>query len=211
MKNEDGRPADAPSRRSHVVIATRPPGRRTRATSRSSPSLPATSQRRRCTPRRPLPRPAARYRRAHRAPPAPVTPGAAQGPGRPGACGHCLAFGPGPAVPRRPPPQPPPATPWPPGRPPRGPRPGSRHVPGPGPQPPSAAAAAAHPDAGRPPRISPPAAPRSHPPCLRHTTTQREDRRTHELFTDKPKRHWAVIRLGPRSLRPDPPGDIRGH
>ena len=136
MKNEDGRPADTPSRRSHGVIATRPPGGRTRATSRSSPSLPATSQRRRCTPRRPLPRPAARYRRAHRTPPAPVTPGAAQGPGRPGACGHCLAFGPGPAVPRRPPPQPPPATPWPPGRPPRGPRPGSRHVPGPGPQPP---------------------------------------------------------------------------
>src|SRR6266567_64674 len=63
---------------------------------------------------------------------------------------------PGPAAPRRPPPHQRPGTPWPRGLRPPGPPAGSRRVPAPGPRRPSAAAAAAHPDAGRSPRTSPP-------------------------------------------------------
>src|SRR5205823_6151689 len=120
--------------------------------------------------------------RAHQAPPAPVTPAAAQGPGPPGAYGHRRACAPGPAAPRQPPAPPPPATPWPPGPPPRGPRPGSRHAPGPAPQRPSAAAAAAHPDAERPPRTSPPAAPRDQACLTPYHTCGRKQKKLRVIY-----------------------------
>ena len=141
---------------------------------------------------------------AHPAPPGPAAPGAAPDPHRLPACGPRPACGPGPAAPRPSPAHRPPATPWPPGPRRPGPPHGSRHAPAHGPQHPSAAAAAAHPDAGRSPRTSPPE-PVLLPRCRPYHSSMPHSRKLRVIFLQTlTPRPWLYTPVHSVAARPRP-------